>query len=132
MSRYSVYVAGPIRGYDDGNRSSFYEAGAYIDEYLNWLPIIPHEVPPWRHEGKCPVDALPGNEHKPHSDCCYLRGDLVELLACDGIVLLPRWEHSVGARLEFSVASHCGIEVYYWDPAGSLLRGTDGRVVRPS
>jgi hypothetical protein len=44
-----------------------------------------------------------------HSWECYLRHDLIEVLQCDGVALLPGWHESPGARMEFDVASRVGI-----------------------
>ena len=43
-----------------------------------------------------------------HATLCY---DLYRLMQCDGISLLPGWEHSKGARVEVSVAFHSDIEL---------------------
>jgi len=39
--------------------------------------------------------------------------DIIYLLSCDAIYLLPDWEYSKGATLEKSVAEHTGKEVIF-------------------
>jgi hypothetical protein len=47
-----------------------------------------------------------------HTWECFLRNDIIELLKCDAIFMLPGWEKSRGARLEHFVALQCGLEVW--------------------
>lgn len=51
-----------------------------------------------------------------------MRKDFVELLKCDGIVLLPGWKESEGARYEQTVAAVSGLDVYeYWEGVAVLV-----------
>ena len=43
----------------------------------------------------------------------HMRVDLAALPLCDAIYLLDGWETSKGAKLEFDVASTCGLKIYY-------------------
>jgi hypothetical protein len=42
----------------------------------------------------------------------YLRRDIPLLLQCDGVVLLPGWERSRGARLEAHIADALGMQIF--------------------
>lgn len=42
-----------------------------------------------------------------------MRADIHVLTDCDGILMLRGWEQSKGAKLEFDVATSCGLEVWY-------------------
>jgi hypothetical protein len=105
-----VYIAGPIAGHPNGNRAAF-AAKALELRVAGHDVVNPHHVQPWFHHGDCPV-GLPGGEGAEHTAPCYMRSDLAEMLTCDAIYLLPGWEKSQGARIEFLVAVHvCGLKL---------------------
>lgn len=100
-----VYIAGPIRGYPDGNRAAF-EAAAKTLKYMGHNPINPHDVPILEHEGPClGAEAGEGREHRYG---CYMVPDIAALLECDGYTLLHGWKESKGASVERDVAIICG------------------------
>lgn len=41
----------------------------------------------------------------------YMRRDIVELMRCDAIHMLPGWGESKGARLEFWIAYQLGMRI---------------------
>lgn len=43
----------------------------------------------------------------------YMRRDLVKLSGCTGIIMLPNWKKSKGAKFELSVARFLGLEIIY-------------------
>ena len=45
----------------------------------------------------------------------YLRKDIRKLTRCHGIILLPDWKDSAGARLEKSIADGLGMEVRFFN-----------------
>jgi hypothetical protein len=47
----------------------------------------------------------------PYGEC--MRIDLAALLTCDMIVMLPGWQNSKGAKMEWEVASICGLAVVW-------------------
>ena len=47
-----------------------------------------------------------------------MRVVLAGLLQCQAIHLLPRWEESPGARIEFRLACDLGMEIVYLDEVG--------------
>jgi hypothetical protein len=55
----------------------------------------------------------------------YLRGALRLLLWCNSVVMLPDWEQSKGASIEYRLAKDLGMEVWQWRDLQSLhLVGT--------
>lgn len=43
----------------------------------------------------------------------FMREDIRAMIDCDEIGMIPGWEHSAGAKLEFLVATMCGLEVRF-------------------
>lgn len=43
----------------------------------------------------------------------HMRKDIQDLLTCDAIFMCNGWEMSKGCKLEFDVATSCGLEVLY-------------------
>lgn len=105
-----VYVSGPIKGMPDGNRREFAYRTAEIEADGN-TAVNPHTID-HAHEGECIGPAITDREDDPHHYGCYLRADIIELLKCDAISLLPGWAGSLGAQTELSVAKACGIPMY--------------------
>lgn len=104
-----VYVSGPISGRENRNETSFRRAAAAIT--MKWhTAVVPLDIPAHTHDGPCPTSYATG---EGHGAACWLRADLVALLACDAVVMLADWELSIGARLEHEVATICGLKVYY-------------------
>lgn len=82
-----VYLSGPMSGYPDHNYPAFAEAREALRKA--GLTVV------------CPAEAgvVEGWTWEQ-----YLKRDLVVMLGCEALVLLPKWEDSRGARLESSVA----------------------------
>lgn len=99
-----LYVSGPIKG-QDNPREVFALAVETLRrrgyDTLNPFDIEPHCT--------CP----PGSDltdSSPHYNC-FMRGDLRDMVTCDGVALLSGWQHSKGALLEQFVALSVGIPV---------------------
>jgi hypothetical protein len=108
-----IYISGPVTGREEMNLPAF-AAAAKVLLNRGHEPLIPHTILPWSHTGSCPKSYAAGQDGN-HTAACYLRGDLAEMLKCDGLYMLSDWEASVGARLEHSVAAHCGMDIQYQD-----------------
>lgn len=54
-------------------------------------------------------------------DEIFLKGDLVMLRRCDGIVMLPGWERSRGSKDEVYQANRAGLKLLKWDERSSSL-----------
>ena len=110
MRRLTIYVSGPIHGQPEGNKQAFRNAAGVIKRFGH-IPMLPHEIPPFQHEGECPKGY---SYDSGHSSCCWLRGDLLAMLkSANAIYMLGDWQHSRGAVLEHNVATLTGLGLYY-------------------
>lgn len=89
-----IYISGPMSGLPEHNFPAFHAEAARLRE-LGYDVVNPADLNP-----------DPGKGWK---DC--LRVDLLELLGCDAIAMLPGWQKSEGAHLEMHVAHRVGIEI---------------------
>ena len=112
MSRY--YISGPMTGLPDFNFPAFHAAAAR-------LRAIGHEV-----VNPAELDAMDGDKEMAWAD--YLRRDIKALMDCDSIAMLPGWERSKGAMLEFQNAVTLGMAVFYvtaaWLPIPGKVKET--------
>lgn len=89
-----IYLAGPMTGLPEFNYPAFHAEAARLRQ-LGYHVENPAE-------NNAPADA-------PWSS--YLRLALAQLITCDSIAMLPGWDKSKGARLEYHVASELGMQV---------------------
>lgn len=89
-----IYVSGPMSGVKDMNFPAFNDAAAK-------LRALGHEV----------VNPAELGEHDDWQWSDYLKRDIVELLKCEVILMLPNWADSRGASLEKYVAEKLGLRV---------------------
>lgn len=87
-----IYIAGPMSGHADCNFPAFHAAAERLAR-AGWKVFNPAEN-------------FGGRKDLPRE--VYLRLDLSMLAQCDAIALLPGWEDSRGAKLEYMVASELG------------------------
>lgn len=92
-----IYISGAIEHHDICERKlAFMEA----ENKINSMGMVP--VNPFKN-------GLDEGAHWRE----HMRKDIQMLLECDYIYLLDGWEQSKGAKLEFDVASSCGLKVLY-------------------
>lgn len=106
-----VYIAGPIKGRENGNREAFAQRAAEL-RTQGHEPLNPWDIPPHHSSGACvdePVDHE--GDWDGHLYGCFLRADIEKLMYCDAISLLPDWEQSKGATTELTVARAIGLKV---------------------
>jgi hypothetical protein len=99
------YLSGPMTGIEEYNFPAFAKAAKFLrDQGLE--VVSAHEI---KHED----NGVPGSLTWD----AYLRGDLIEMLKkCNGIILLPGWENSKGASLEFQLAIGLNFNMKTFDP----------------
>ncbi len=98
-----LYLAGPMTGYPNYNWPAFDAAAQYWRSHGHEV-INPAEMD--RQRG---VDPTVPATHDKWLEA--MRHDIAVLAGCDGIVLLPDWEHSRGANIEFYLARALGLRI---------------------
>lgn len=94
MNAKVVYLAGPMRGYQDFNYPAFNEAAAKL-RAVGFMVLNPVEV----------------NHHSSGIRACMTVDTAMICQQAEGVVLLPGWEASSGARAEVALAECIGIPV---------------------
>ena len=102
-----VYVAGPMRGYENWNYPLFNRATEALRRTGAFV-VNPVEIS--RFAGT-PEEI----ERNPSLLFHLLEADIALLKTCDAIVLLPGWEWSDGARQELQTALAAGLGVFEWE-----------------
>jgi hypothetical protein len=106
--KLSVYIAGPMTGYDDWNFSAFFEAEKQLKELGYWV------LNPAHNDGTTVKAALlsAGSPDRPnHSWAYYMKRDLPHVMEADMLCVLPGWKESKGASLEVHVAKALGLPI---------------------
>jgi|SRR6478736_7495405 len=105
-----VYIAGPMTGYPDLNFPAFHAAAF---DYRNRGCHV--ENPAEINGGDAEIAAweLMDDEQRQEHYAACIRKDITHLITCETIVLLPGWENSRGAKLEYHTASMLGLSVVY-------------------
>lgn len=108
MSGMTIYIAGPMRGYDNHNFKAFHDA----EKKWESNPMIGKIFNPARMDEEEGFDPSTAEDSKEHLRACMER-DLNAILNCDAMVMLHGWEHSEGARVEHSLATYLGMPIFY-------------------
>jgi hypothetical protein len=98
-ANYAVYISGPMRGKPELNRHAFNAVQRSAVE-RGWRTFNPAtKVNTGEHSTATPYNIA-------------IREDIGMLLKSNGIVLLPGWRQSEGARFETEVAKALGLDFY--------------------
>lgn len=92
----TVYISGPMTGHKDLNFPAFI-AAAFLLRDAGYDVVNPTELNP--------------DPDSSWSQC--LRRDIVALMDCDSILMLPGWMDSRGACLERQIAMQLEMTVHY-------------------
>jgi hypothetical protein len=103
-----IYLAGPMTGLPEFNFPAFDEAAKRFEE-LGHTVFNPAQMD--RDVGFDPSSAEVSNEFLRDA----LRRDLSAICDADAIAMLPGWERSGGAMVEWHLARHLGLRLIYID-----------------
>lgn len=107
-----LYIAGPMTGHPDLNFPAFHAAAAEYRKKGAFV-INPAEM----NGGDAEIAAtakLTAEQYHAHWVRC-MKKDINALMTCDGIVMLPGWQKSRGAKLEHHIARNLGLTITYKD-----------------
>lgn len=113
-----LYISGPIASDPRGIefvRQRFQNAWHDLID-VGYEAINPFDIPAECGD-TCEGQKFP--DASGHTWACYLKYDLITMLGCDGLAMLPGWEHSPGANFERDVATKVGLPCY---PISDWLR----------
>lgn len=113
-----VYLSGPMTGIEDHNFPAFKYTQKAIQEAHPGLVVI---SPTDMH----PETEVFGSKPVPAKDYgFYIIEDLKMMLSdgCEGIVLLPGWSKSNGAKIELDLALKLGWRIFRWSHQGGSLQ----------
>ena len=99
----SIYIAGPMTGIKDLNRSAFEKAAERLSAE-GWTVYDPVEI----GEMYGTAEEL---ESDPELLALVIKAELGFVARADAIYLLNGWERSVGTKRELLVALGCGLEI---------------------
>lgn len=106
-----LYLSGAIQSLNVVDAKTLFRKTKIELESLGFKVINPFHVLP-DCQSKCNLSKFQILD-SGHTWQCYLKYDIREMLSCDGIYLLPNWQQSHGARLEFHIAASVGMEIFY-------------------
>lgn len=94
MSKH-LYISGPMSGLPEFNEAAFNEAARLL-RAAGYQVTNPAEK------------ALPHNASWQQ----HMREDIKLMMDCDGLAILPGWQHSRGANAEINLAHALGLDVF--------------------
>ena len=114
----TIYIAGPMRGYEDGNFPAF-DRQAKILELQGWNVINPAEMD--RQDGSPPNGHKTFDPAADYEDREFMREalerDLVAICKdCTAMYMMSEFEKSRGAKAEWHLAKALGLDIYYEAP----------------
>lgn len=114
-----AYIAGPMRGYERYNFPAFDTARDWMLAN-GWEPVNPADL-----DREIGVSGF--TEDLPDGFIFdALRRDFTAICTCEGMVLLPGWEKSSGARAERFVGQHIGLKFFTFDPETLVMEELRG------
>jgi len=105
-----IYIAGPMTGHADLNFPAFHAAAAAYRKKGAFV-INPAEINSAEVQTAMSAKLTPEQYHAHWVRCT--KKDINALMTCDGIVMLPGWQKSRGAKLEHHIARNLGLTITY-------------------
>lgn len=127
-----VYISGPISGLTPEEYHANFERGAEWcvkneHEVVNPLQIAACELEDcWELYAGGPPMPTPGGGAPStflHHYRCYMKYDIIAILDCDAMLMLPFWMNSKGAKTERAVAMGIGLKIGYLTDDYSHMSG---------
>lgn len=109
-----VYISGAITGLLHDEYTDIFGRGEAALLNLDHKPVNPLKVQAC-HFRDCNGDATKPDGSYLHHYSCYMKYDLLAMLECDAIAMLPNWRKSKGASIEKTVAQVCGLKILSFD-----------------
>lgn len=104
-----IWISGPVFDIDNFNLKAFNEAARWLGA-KGHRAYLPQDVAPHLHEGEpCPPGSQKEGQHHPS---CFMRTRVPAMMACDAVLMMPRWSNSRYARAERRMAVVAGMKVY--------------------
>lgn len=105
-----VYISGQITGLEyEEYWANFKRAEELVLDH-NLIPVNPMKVVACQAEDCGDGSRLDDGRYN-HDWKCWVKHDIIEMLGCDTILMLPNWRLSRGAQFELQVADTCGLAV---------------------
>lgn len=108
-----LYIAGPMRGYENWNYAAFDDAARRLR--AGGFDV----VSPAEHDREIGLVLAPDETLAPKTMHDLLMWDLNAISDCDGIALLPGWEESSGVKVELAMAEFLSKKVYVYTAHGN-------------
>jgi hypothetical protein len=120
----TIYVAGPMRGYENYNYPAFDRCARVLREQ-GWTVINPAELD--REAGKPMADPMAFSPDTNYEDHEFMRTALLrDVVAickdCTAIYMMSNWERSKGANAELALAKALGLDIYYEAPLPKIKK----------
>lgn len=127
MRKPTIYVAGPMRGYENWNYEAFDRQSKALEE-AGWVVINPGEMDrEYTQEllDTTPFDFDPNiNYHDQEFLRKVLSRDMQFICKdCTAIYMMKGWEKSKGAKAEWSLAKALGLDIFYEVPLPPPITG---------
>lgn len=105
LNRIRIYIAGPMRGYDDDNFPAFYEAEKQLELKKVYEILNPARMDDEEHSYDHDVYNI---DYK-----AAMKRDIDAIFNSHAIYMLRGWEKSDGARAEHALAVYLGLSIQY-------------------